>query len=298
MVNNKRLPLRRLAVGASLVSLGLGSIVVAPTALAQTTTQLASVRAAHHMGYDRAVFEFKGQVPERHDAGYVTSVTADPSGKPVAVEGRYYLELHMFRATAVGSSVSARITTHLPNLVQVVLIGDFEGVLSYALGLNERVPVNVFTRRSPSRVVVDIPVLTEPVLGIGSRGADVRAAQYMLRAHGYQLVPDGIYGSRTDAAVRAFQRSHHLSVDGTIGHQTWTALESRLAYWARGDMVRALQVELNKYGMNLAVDAVYGPRTRAAVTHLERENWLPVTAAVDPMFWMTVVSSGHPLRKT
>jgi peptidoglycan hydrolase-like protein with peptidoglycan-binding domain len=34
---------------------------------------------------------------------------------------------------------------------------------------------------------------------------------------------DGIFGDRTDAATRAFQRANGLSADGSAGRQTWTA---------------------------------------------------------------------------
>ncbi len=35
---------------------------------------------------------------------------------------------------------------------------------------------------------------------------------------------DGIFGSRTDLAVRSFQDHCHLSVDGCVGDNTWNAL--------------------------------------------------------------------------
>lgn len=35
---------------------------------------------------------------------------------------------------------------------------------------------------------------------------------------------DGIFGAETEAAVRQFQRTHGLTVDGVTGIQTWNAL--------------------------------------------------------------------------
>lgn len=53
----------------------------------------------------------------------------------------------------------------------------------------------------------------------GSRGNDVIALQKKLN-----LIADGIFGSITDEAVRDFQRSHNLAVDGIVGPKTWAAL--------------------------------------------------------------------------
>ena len=35
---------------------------------------------------------------------------------------------------------------------------------------------------------------------------------------------DGIYGPKTEAALKAFQKSHGLTVDGVCGPATWTAI--------------------------------------------------------------------------
>ncbi|AEW99382.1 serine/threonine-protein kinase [Streptantibioticus cattleyicolor] len=61
----------------------------------------------------------------------------------------------------------------------------------------------------------------------GDQGDRVREAQCLLAAHGYPLGPSGIdgqFGTDTRAAVRAFQRDHHLQVDGQVGVKTWPAL--------------------------------------------------------------------------
>ena len=55
----------------------------------------------------------------------------------------------------------------------------------------------------------------------------VRAIQTVLNELGYgPLTVDGIYGSGTQNAVRAFQRANSLSADGQTGKQTWNKLVS------------------------------------------------------------------------
>lgn len=53
----------------------------------------------------------------------------------------------------------------------------------------------------------------------GSVGPAVRKLQRLLR-----LRADGIFGKKTEAAVRAFQKDHGLAVDGVVGPATWEHL--------------------------------------------------------------------------
>jgi len=66
----------------------------------------------------------------------------------------------------------------------------------------------------------------EPTLSkYGSRGQEVKNIQYRLRNWGYYKGNiDGIYGWRTTAAVKEFQRKNGLKVDGIAGPQTLAAL--------------------------------------------------------------------------
>lgn len=59
----------------------------------------------------------------------------------------------------------------------------------------------------------------------GSRGNDVKTLQTALNKVGnYGLVADGIFGTKTETAVRDFQKKKGLSVDGIVGTKTWSAL--------------------------------------------------------------------------
>ncbi|MEZ6187490.1 MAG: peptidoglycan-binding protein [Planctomycetota bacterium] len=64
-----------------------------------------------------------------------------------------------------------------------------------------------------------------PVLRQGARGASVRTLQTLLQQAGANPGPvDGDFGTMTLAAVRRFQSSRGLGVDGVVAGQTWTAL--------------------------------------------------------------------------
>ena len=67
-------------------------------------------------------------------------------------------------------------------------------------------------------------------LSRGSRGNDVKTLQQNLKKLGLYKTGaiDGIFGSLTDAAVRQFQKSHKLVVDGVVGPTTRAALAATL----------------------------------------------------------------------
>ena len=59
----------------------------------------------------------------------------------------------------------------------------------------------------------------------GSTGAEVRQIQTKLKNWGYYTGSvDGIYGSRTVAAVKSFQRKNGLTADGVAGASTLAAM--------------------------------------------------------------------------
>lgn len=59
----------------------------------------------------------------------------------------------------------------------------------------------------------------------GCTGTDVADLQGLLNDVGYKCgTVDGIFGSKTLAAVKAFQQDHALNPDGIVGMLTWSAL--------------------------------------------------------------------------
>jgi hypothetical protein len=77
------------------------------------------------------------------------------------------------------------------------------------------------------------------LLKLGAKGDAVRELQQALARHGHPLSQDGVFGLKTDAAVRSFQRRHGLVEDGIVGVQTQAALaepdrsNSTLAHWLK-----------------------------------------------------------------
>lgn len=58
----------------------------------------------------------------------------------------------------------------------------------------------------------------------GASGNITKIIQCTLICNGYSLTADGVFGSATETALRSFQKSKSISVDGTAGKNTFAAL--------------------------------------------------------------------------
>ena len=86
------------------------------------------------------------------------------------------------------------------------------------LGLDEAL------KSSPERELAS----SQPTLRQGSRGSAVSTLQSRLTALRFAPGPvDGVFGSLTGAAVRAFQSARGLVADGIVGPLTWSALNAQ-----------------------------------------------------------------------
>ncbi|MDT3429178.1 peptidoglycan hydrolase-like protein with peptidoglycan-binding domain [Paenibacillus forsythiae] len=69
-------------------------------------------------------------------------------------------------------------------------------------------------------------VITRPIIKRGSKGQDVARIQTLLQKAGFTPgTVDSDFGSKTDEAVRNFQKANNLEVDGIVGKDTWALLQ-------------------------------------------------------------------------
>ena len=140
-----------------------------------------------------------------------------------------------------------------------------------------------------------------PQVRQGEKEHPVTTMQYLLRQRGQKIDADGIFGPKTDAAVRAFQREKGLAVDGIVGPNTWGRLIVEVRRGAEGDAVRGVQEEFQFRNLSgdpskaPQVDGIFGPKTEAAVRGFQEGvradvPSMAVDGIVGPMTWQALVS--------
>ena len=132
-----------------------------------------------------------------------------------------------------------------------------------------------------------------PIVRRGDRGAEVRAVQRLLDAHGRRLAVDGIDGPGTTGAVRTFQSARDLATDGVVGPRTWDGLVVTVSRGSRGDAVLAAQRRLRLNDEDAGrLDGVFGPRTARAVRSFQRHEGLHVDGIAGPRTWRSLLTHG------
>ena len=152
-----------------------------------------------------------------------------------------------------------------------------------------------------------------PYLRYGDSGPQVEALEYLLRYHqadassdndndnysndnegndnsSGRLEVDGYFGGQTDRAVRSFQRSNGLTVDGVVGPITWSALFVTVRRGDEGPAVKAVETLLNAHGLDIEVDGDFGNETEDAVKSFQQSKGLLVDGIVGPQTWPALVS--------
>ena len=172
----------------------------------------------------------------------------------------------------------------------------------------------------------------------GATGPGVVTVQTELNriSQSYPAIPkipavDGIFGARTEAAVRKFQEIFNLDTDGIVGRATWYALvriyvavnslaelrsQGQRYYansWAVTDPIeygdRGIKVEHLQYMLSvlaayipqipaLTVDGIFGPATRAAVLAAQQRFGLPQTGVVNFDTWNEIYDQYSGIETT
>jgi hypothetical protein len=143
------------------VALGLPPFTTAPKTASGSGGQAELFGAAVgcHSGYDRFVLRGRLATPG-YDVRYVNKIVADGSGKTIVLLGTKRIRVIVRPArghTNAGTNLlPSTLTPKCSNLRQVKKAGDFEGVVTYGLGLSRRTGFRVFRLTGPTRVVVDV----------------------------------------------------------------------------------------------------------------------------------------------
>lgn len=142
---------------------GTGTV-TAPAEISEIAL-LERVAVAGHDGYDRVVFQFRNGLPGYRVEYVEPPLREDGSGNVVNLEGDAFVVVRMEQASGFDLSVPEgalvytgprRISPDDTSVVrEVVRTGDFEAVLTWAIGLSGRVPFRVLTLGDPARIVVD-----------------------------------------------------------------------------------------------------------------------------------------------
>lgn len=151
-------------------------------------------------------------------------------------------------------------------------------------------------------------------------GQPVRSLQTMLRVIAQvddaqpSVIPDGIYGAQTSAAVSAFQRNRGLNITGIVNQDTWEAIvaayepalilvgeaEPIAVIFEPNEVIVAGEKHPNLYlaqGMLTVLSQVYGSitppsingvldmPTEQSLSSFQKLNDLPETGELDRITW-------------
>ncbi len=140
------------------------------------------------------------------------------------------------------------------------------------------------------------PSSTEPLLALGARGERVRAVQRGLEALGFKPGQiDGTFGMKTLNAVRAFQRSRGLGVDGVVGPDTWKALGLDALDQVLSGPAPVVAVVLSKPAQTPSIQAVRQARLLFNGSSL---CWIWLDGLTPPVCWSAVSGrSGYQTKE-
>ena len=119
---------------------------------------LQRIAVGSHTGYDRLVLSFGTDAVPAFTVTPQDSATfkADPSDETVALAGTSGIRV-VVRDTVRATTTSENLLPRFPAIRQVRDVGDFEAVVTYAVGTAGTSPsIRVTTLSAPNRLVIDV----------------------------------------------------------------------------------------------------------------------------------------------
>jgi hypothetical protein len=129
---------------------------------------LERVAIARHEGYDRIVFQFRNRLPGYRVEYVDAPLREDGSGNLVKVEGNAFVLVRLEPASGFDLGTDEGVMVYkgprrisgsdagTSEIREAVRTGDFEAVLSWAVGLEDHVDFRVLPLEKPARLVVDL----------------------------------------------------------------------------------------------------------------------------------------------
>lgn len=171
--------------------------------------------------WTKTAWENKGKIDTLPDVPGVILYHSNANGRMthtgVYVGNGYAVEAKEAKAGVVKTLVKNRSWTHWAVL---------PGVLSGEM-VNSTTPPKE-PQETPSEAqkpATTAEVIDMTTLRNGSKGTQVKVLQWLLNLNGFDAGKvDGIFGSNTLKALKAFQKAKGLEADGVAGKKTWTKI--------------------------------------------------------------------------
>ena len=121
------------------------------------------------------------------------------------------------------------------------------------------------------------PVQPPQGLHQGAQGKKVENLQNALNLLGADVATDGHFGKDTTQALKAFQKAHHLKIDGELDLKTHQVMMNAV----KQTTVKHVQTTLNELGADLTINGRMDKATVAAVKDFQTEHQLKPTGKLD-----------------
>ena len=175
-----------------------------------------------------AVYESNG-VPDVTEYGML-QLCSGVSDNFTSVEVGEYLWTDGHCGVYIGDGLAVECTTRWDNCVQITAVGNIASKSGYEERIwkkHGKLPYVTYLNTDVEKKDYLLCTITlyELSKGILDKNPQIDTLQRLLKEMGYYTSDiDGIFGSGTEKAVKAFQREKKIAADGIVGPNTWNKL--------------------------------------------------------------------------